>query len=200
MKSSESSKKGGVPPVEPSAWRNQENTNGSDLAKELRRDSISTRMKLIIYAMTDEKRRFPALEGLTAIPQATWRSWWRNGVIPSGALVAAVGKQWPQFAYWLVTGMTDNDCGHIMPPLHEAAQGYIHSWPEMIVSGAPLNELKKRTNYSAEYFNLCKELRFANDANQREKHEMLKNNFLFLRKKRHEEIKENGKLKSAMES
>ncbi len=32
-------------------------------------------------------------------------------------LITAIGKHWPQFAYWLVTGLTDEEHGHISPEI-----------------------------------------------------------------------------------
>lgn len=78
-------------------------------------NALAARMKLVLQTETSEKRRFPQLESLTGIPQATWRSWWNHGVIPSGALVEAVAKTWPHYAFWLATGIPDFDCGHVMP-------------------------------------------------------------------------------------
>ena len=165
-----------------------------DLLKELRRDSISTRLKLVIYCNTKEKRRFPQLETLTGIPQATWRSWWKHGVVPSGALVEAVAKQWPEFAYWLATGMTDIDCGHRMPDLHPIAQGYINNWPEGGEGSQQNDDIK--SDFSAQYFEVVKTLRNEVGHHERAKYETLRNSFIFLRKKRLNEVNKNIAQKS----
>jgi hypothetical protein len=91
---------------------------------------LSTRLKLLLLAETKERGRYSELEVFTGIPAATWRTWWTRGGTPNGALVEAAAKQWPQFAFWLVTGHTDVRCGHDMPNLAPAAQGYISNWPE----------------------------------------------------------------------
>lgn len=168
-----------------------------ELMKELRNDSISTRLKLVIYCCTREKRRFPLLEGLTGIPQATWRSWWNHGVVPSGALVEAVAKQWPEFAYWLVTGMTDIDCGHKMPDLHPIAQGYINNWPEGGTGSQQNSDIK--SDFSAQFFEVVKAIKFETDPNERAKYETLRNSFIFLRKRRLDEVTKNSEQKSWLE-
>ncbi|MEO5328386.1 MAG: hypothetical protein H7829_09085, partial [Magnetococcus sp. THC-1_WYH] len=35
------------------------------------------------------------------------------------AFISAICKNWPQFAYWLVTGMTDEEHGHISPEIEK---------------------------------------------------------------------------------
>ena len=106
-------------------------TPNEHFSQGLRENSVSTRLKLILITETKERGRFSQLEGVTGIPAATWRTWWTRGSVPSGALVEAVAKHWPHFAYWLVTGHTDVRCGHDMPSLSgTAAYGYISNWPE----------------------------------------------------------------------
>ena len=168
-----------------------------DLLKELRNDSISTRLKLVIYCNTKEKRRFPQLENLTGIPQATWRSWWKHGVVPSGALVEAVAKQWPEFAYWLVTGMTDIDCGHRMPDLHPISLGYINNWPEGGEGSQQNKDIK--SDFSAQYFDVVKTLKEEAARHERAKYETLRNSFIFLRKRRLAEVNKNSQQKSWLE-
>ena len=165
-----------------------------ELLEELRSDSISTRLKLVIYCNTKEKRRFPQLETLTGIPQATWRSWWKHGVVPSGALVEAVAKQWPEFAYWLVTGMTDIDCGHKMPDLHPIAQGYINNWPEGGDGSQQNKDIK--SDFSAQYFDVVKTLKNEAAHPERARYETLRNSFIFLRKRRLNEVNKNSAQKS----
>lgn len=98
--------------------------------QHLRKNSLATRLKLLLMAETKERGRYSSLEADTGIPAATWRTWWNRGGAPGGQLVEAAGKKWPQFAFWLVTGHTDIRCGHDMPSLAPAAKGYISNWPE----------------------------------------------------------------------
>lgn len=75
--------------------------------------NISDRLKLIVKAETPEKGRFPFLETHSGINAATWRTWWTRGAAPNGYLVEAAGLLWPQYAFWLATGLTDVCNGHI---------------------------------------------------------------------------------------
>lgn len=113
-------------------------------------DSIAARMKQVLLAETCEKRRFPLLEALTGIPQATWRSWWNHGVVPSGALVEAVAKQWPHYAFWLATRLPDFDCGHVMPA----------GIKELVIEGiSKRGNAKEIESFSKELFKVHSEIR-----------------------------------------
>lgn len=96
----------------------------------LRNNSIETRLRMIVLACTDEKRRFSTLEAGSEVSAGTWRTWWTRGNTPSGALVEGAAKIWPEYAYWLTTGCTDIRCGHDMPDLAPEAKGYLSNWPE----------------------------------------------------------------------
>ncbi|MGJ7490034.1 hypothetical protein [Variovorax sp. ZT4R33] len=146
-------------------------------------------MKLVIYSEIGEKRRFPQLENLTGVPLNTWRSWWRNGTNPSGALAEAVAKQWPQYAFWLATGLTDIACGHRRPPLHPAAQGYIRSWPEE----GSVAEKTITTTYSREYFAVATRLHNDDRSDGAGTADVLAHSLKYVRQKRLEEINRNWK-------
>lgn len=161
----------------------------------LRTNTLSTRMKLAIYAELEGKRRFPKLEALTGIPINTWRSWWKNGSNPSGALVEALAKLWPQYAYWLVTGNTDIRCGHDMPNLHPAARGYICNSPEEFSERN--KEIKKQ--YSKAYLQTAIDL----EKNQSEYNENLRikgHSLKFISEERIKEINSNFEIEIGFDS
>ncbi|VVE89486.1 hypothetical protein [Pandoraea bronchicola] len=71
----------------------------------------------VISAVTSPARRFKELGDKTEVSAATWRSFWnRDGAIPSGAMLEGLAREWPQYAFWLVTGITDWEAGHVAPP------------------------------------------------------------------------------------
>lgn len=83
--------------------------------------SIRDRVLLLIRAVTTDSRRFKELEERTKVPAATWRSFWnRDGALPSGAMLEEIGREWPQFAFWTLTGIDDWENGHVAP--HTAEQ------------------------------------------------------------------------------
>jgi hypothetical protein len=80
-----------------------------------RLDNISTRLMYIITEETSENGRFGWLENATGIGRKTWQAWFSRSSMPSGNMLEAAGRLWPQYAFWLVTGMTDEDYGHTRP-------------------------------------------------------------------------------------
>lgn len=80
------------------------------------RIDLRARTILLIEAVTSQARRFKELETLTSVPSATWRSFWnRDGALPSGTMLEEIGRAWPQFAFWLLTGLDDWQAGHVAP-------------------------------------------------------------------------------------
>ncbi len=93
--------------------KNSTPTTHSEVKWVMGENNISDRLKLIVKAETPEKGRFPFLESHSGINAATWRTWWTRGAAPNGYLVEAAGLLWPQYAFWLATGLTDVCNGHI---------------------------------------------------------------------------------------
>lgn len=53
----------------------------------------------------------------TGISKFTWANIELGKQQPNGDHIEAIAKKWPQFAYWLVTGETDEEHGHTSPIL-----------------------------------------------------------------------------------
>lgn len=82
---------------------------------------IARRMRRLIETKITEHRRFKALEDLSGISAEAWRAFWNDRQKPSSEMVAALAREWPQYAFWLATGVTDPDYGHVAPT---AVDGY----------------------------------------------------------------------------
>lgn len=76
---------------------------------------VKSRMRLLILAKTPDKKRFEALGHLTGLSDATWRTWWRRDTAPSGVLIESIAKCWPEYAFWLVTGLDGTQVDHLKP-------------------------------------------------------------------------------------
>lgn len=77
---------------------------------------LRSRTMLLIEAVTSPARRFKELDEQTAVSGATWRSFWnREGALPSGAMIEELSRHWPQYAFWLLTGIADWEFGHMAP-------------------------------------------------------------------------------------
>lgn len=167
------------------------------LRQELMAPGIAARLKLLVLDQTPEKRRFPTLERLTGVKESTWRTWWQRGASPNGALVEGAARAWPEYAFWLATGLTDVDCGHRMPQPHLAVLGYLESYPEGPLSaGQPISwnsldigseddwpsDIRALFKYTSEYLKVARQMQ---DESQNEaNHEILGNSLRFIREKR----------------
>lgn len=78
-------------------------------------NNIGTRLKLLIEAQTSEKGRFIELEKASGISYQTWRSWWQRDGAPSGQLIEACARMWPDYAYWLACSDTEPEYGNYAP-------------------------------------------------------------------------------------
>ncbi|WP_211708614.1 hypothetical protein [Paraburkholderia aspalathi] len=76
---------------------------------------IKARTRMLIESMVRADRRYKELEEITRIPAATWRGFWNRETYPSGPMIEALSRQWPTYAFWLSTGITDVDAGHTAP-------------------------------------------------------------------------------------
>ena len=98
---------------------------------------MRSRLFAIICEQIPEKGRFGWLEDQTGIARNTWQSLWnRETAVPSGEMIQAVGRLFPQYAFWLATGLTDQEFGHTYP-----YHGLGKSFPEERV-----HEERKRFN------------------------------------------------------
>lgn len=69
----------------------------------------------LIDFVTESHRRFKHMEDLTGIKAASWKNTYHKDQRVVQEMVEAIGRTWPQFAYWLVTGKTDEEHGHSSP-------------------------------------------------------------------------------------
>jgi len=80
--------------------------------------NISDRLRLVIEAVTPPTRRFVALEEATQIKAESWRTWWNRGGKASPDMIQTIARAYPEYALWIVTGITDQLFGHIAPSLY----------------------------------------------------------------------------------
>lgn len=76
--------------------------------------TISERLRQIREAETSGRQEFSEITG---IAKGTITGYEQTGRSPRAEVIEAVAKTWPQYAYWLITGMTDPAHGHICPQL-----------------------------------------------------------------------------------
>lgn len=95
---------------------------------------IHERLKTIINAETEEAGRFGWLQRKTGISRNTWQTWWdKEDAPPGGKMIEAAARMWPQYAFWLATGITDSEYGHTAPKELPASR----TWPQDSAARTP---------------------------------------------------------------
>lgn len=77
--------------------------------------NLTERLRSLVERVAPATRRFVALEEATGIKAETWRTWWNRGGKASADMIQGVGIAWPEYAFWLVTGVDDSSHGHKDP-------------------------------------------------------------------------------------
>ena len=86
------------------------------MAEENQRSDVSKRLlALVNEKLSEEKNFFAALERTTEVDRETWKHWYQKPSVvdPSTKLLMGAFYAWPQYAYWLATGMDDEKFGHM---------------------------------------------------------------------------------------
>lgn len=71
----------------------------------------------IINRVTKSQRKFKHFEELTGISARRWQTLEQGKQRANDEMIEAIGNRWPEYAYWLVTGKTDEEHGHTSPIL-----------------------------------------------------------------------------------
>jgi hypothetical protein len=74
--------------------------------------TIDERLKKLIEGVVPERGRFRVLEELTRIKEKHWKNWWYGQQRPYAIMIQAMARLWPEYAFWLVTGIDDAEYGH----------------------------------------------------------------------------------------
>ena len=78
-------------------------------------DTISERFKILIETRIQTHRRYANLERDSGIKAISWRSATNGTQRPTAEMLQAISRQFPENAFWLVTGYTDSQHGHLSP-------------------------------------------------------------------------------------
>lgn len=77
--------------------------------------NVEMRMRLLIQSITGRKADWKYLEGLTGVKADKWRYFNSEITKPSVEMLEALFTTFPQYAFWLATGLSDEDAGHLAP-------------------------------------------------------------------------------------
>ncbi|MES2832483.1 MAG: hypothetical protein V4695_10870 [Pseudomonadota bacterium] len=98
------------------------------------KNNINERVRHLIKFVTTESRRFKELEELTDISTATWKTFWNRGSNPSAQMLESICQKWPEHAFWLATGMTDEIAGHVgVGVAKDLTLDYLGVWSERVL-------------------------------------------------------------------
>lgn len=111
-------------------------------------DSVRDRLLHILWFEVPEKGRYGWLETHTGIARTTWQNFFtRSNATPSGDMIQAVARLYPRYAFWLASGLTDQEFGHTYP-----RSAMAKCYPEL------LYESRKRFD---DYFQHCMDMQMA---------------------------------------
>jgi hypothetical protein len=79
------------------------------------RSDIIKRALSVIQAKTSDRRRSKELEEETGIPDRNWKQVWNGRQRPTAHMIEALCRRWPEYAFWVATGITDEKNGHTAP-------------------------------------------------------------------------------------
>ncbi|GAC1611293.1 MAG: hypothetical protein NVS3B3_22100 [Aquirhabdus sp.] len=85
---------------------------------------LAERMKIVISQEIRPEKRYKELTDMTRIGAGSWRQFFDGKQRPTAAMIEAICQKWPQYAFWIATGIDDCESGHIaaVPTLHDKAQ------------------------------------------------------------------------------
>jgi hypothetical protein len=84
---------------------------------------IREKIIAIVEAETSHIKRFKLLSELSGISADTWKNVWHRRQRATEEMIAFVGKKWPDYAYWMVTGDTEPEFRHVAP------KTYVQEYP-----------------------------------------------------------------------
>lgn len=77
---------------------------------------LRDRLVSLITALVPEKGRFRSLASKSQLTEDAWRGMWYDRQRASVYMIEFAAREWPQHAFWLATGITDQRAGHSAPP------------------------------------------------------------------------------------
>lgn len=76
---------------------------------------LRDRLNAITAQQLGGRGRFKQLAVASGIGMDSWKNTWHNKQRPTTEMVQFVARAWPQYAFWLVSGITDARHGHQAP-------------------------------------------------------------------------------------
>jgi len=77
--------------------------------------TIDVRLHILINEVTRGKADWKGLSDKTGVSAEKWRNFNRGATKASTEMIEAICMEWPQYAFWLTTGVSDENGGHHAP-------------------------------------------------------------------------------------
>ena len=110
--------------------------------------AIRERMKHVISAQTADKARYIQLKELTGISGDVWKNFWFDRREPDAHMLESLCIAWPQYAFWLSTGITDPIYGHVAPPTWKSQLPIVRGEEQPYANAEFKYLLRKHEEYS----------------------------------------------------
>jgi transcriptional regulator with XRE-family HTH domain len=75
--------------------------------------NLIDRLRAVVESHTESHRRFKELEEKTGLKAASWQNFWNGRQRPTWEMIELASKAWPQYAFWISTGIHDEEHGHL---------------------------------------------------------------------------------------
>lgn len=115
--------------------------NFSDAAET----TLVERFQAIIDYETSKNQRWKELEEISGISTHSWQKAYLGKQRPTSEMLEAVAKEWPQYAFWLMCGITSLAAGNVCPPDADpwpSAREELEDPPKSNISWARLTKVK----------------------------------------------------------
>lgn len=85
--------------------------------------TVDGRLRSLLQKLTGGTSGWKSLEHMTGVAAEKWRNFHRGQTKASIELIESIARVLPEYAFWLLAGITDEEHGHISPDL---------AWPNSI--------------------------------------------------------------------
>lgn len=90
---------------------------------------LKGRLQSVLRAGTPERGHFRALQEMSSISADSWKAVAYDRQKPTLEMLSFACTTWPEMAFWLATGLTDEAFGHVAPEIAATSQDAVVSKP-----------------------------------------------------------------------
>ena len=111
---------------------------------------LPDRLTKILEAEMPAARRYKDLEEKSGIGSHSWIAISRGRQRPTSEMIEFVAKQWPDYAYWLATGVTEPQFRHVAPVTYSEEYPVFRGEKSEVASAARRYEIERLKKMPAE--------------------------------------------------